>query len=385
MNPVRIAALPPRSSPARWLVLALLPLVGCGGEAGGATAQERAVGARGAVEPITVAVAAVLRQDMSSAYRTSATLRAERRATITARTRGVIEELFVEEGDLIEADQVLAKLEDDEELLAVTRADSVHLIKQREYERLTTLNAQDIISDNEVELIRREASEARLDLELAQLELERTSIRAPFAGIVVARHLDLGATVSDGTEIFDIADVDPLYVDVSVPERHVGRLAREQKVRLTADELDAPVEARIERLAPVVDATTGTVKVTVAVERAVHLRPGAFVEVQIVTDVHPDVLVVPRSALVAEGRRWLVFRPAADGATVQAVEVELGFEEGERVEISAAGERRIDEGDFVVVVGASALSDQAPVRILERRAPATPPNETGEAAAGGRE
>ena len=347
-------------------LLPLVPILGCGG--GEAAAEDTTPPAgRGALEPISVAVAPVLRGDVRSSYVTSATLRAEARATVTSRTRGVIEELFVEEGDAVEAEQVLAQLEDDEQRLALTRAESLLEIKEREYERQTGLNQQKIISDNELELIRRERAEASLDVELAQLNLERTSIRAPFDATVVRRWLDVGAAVSDGTEIFDVADLDPLYADVSVPERHVGRLASEQEVMLTVDGLEAQVEARIERLAPVVDAATGTVKVTVAVavEPTVNLRPGAFVEVQIVTEVHHDVLVVPRRALIAEGRRWLLFRPAADGKTVEAIEVELGFEEGERVEVSAAGERSVAPGERVVVLGASALSDAAPIRILD--------------------
>jgi membrane fusion protein (multidrug efflux system) len=156
---------------------------------------------------------------------------------------------------------------------------------------------------------------------------------------------------------------------VRVPERHVAQLAPGQAVRLDADALPAPIDARIERLAPVVDAATGTVKVTVAVENAVSLRPGAFVEVDIVTEVHEDALVIPRSALVAEGRRWLVYRASASGDTVAAVEVVLGYEEGDRVEVTGTvGERELDVGDEVVVLGASALSDGAPILILERRA-----------------
>ena len=344
-----------------------LLLAGCG-EADSQPAQARE--SSRAIDPISVAVARATRGEMVSLYSTSATLRAEKLATVTSRTRGVLEELLVEEGDRVAAGQALAQLEDREQALAVGRYETTHQIKRRELERSSELLQSNIVSENELELLRREAEEARHDLELAQLELARTSIPAPFDGIVVRRHLDVGATVSDGTPIFDLADVDPLYVDVNVPERHVARLAPDQTVRLTADTLPSRVEARIERIAPIVDAATGTVKVTVAVENAVALRPGAFVEVDVVTDVHPDALVVPRAALVAEGRRWLVFRVNPGGETVQAIEVELDFEEDDRVEIRrSVGDARLQAGDTVVVLGASALSDGAPVRILERDEP----------------
>jgi len=361
------------------LILTLLLALGCSETE--SPHGSRATPTSAAVEPISVAVARVEKGEMASLYSTSATLRAEKQATVTSRTGGILEELLVEEGDRVTAGETLARLEDAEQALAVARFTSTETIKSRELERSQELRASNIISENELELLRREAQDAKHDLALARLELSRTTIEAPFDGIVVLRHIDVGATVTNGTAILDLADLDPLYVDVNVPERHVARLAPGQSVRLSADTIERPVEAEIERIAPVVDATTGTVKVTVAVERPRELegrspgpfgqlRPGAFVEIDVVTDVHPEALVVPRTALVAEGRRWLVHR-VRNSESVESLEVRLGFEEGARVEIldtlTTLGESAVAplrEGDRIVVLGASALSDGAPIRIL---------------------
>ena len=75
-------------------------------------------------------------------------------------------------------------------------------------------------------------------------------IRAPISGVVVTRHLDVGATVSDGTPVYDLADIDPLYADVNIPERHVNSLHPGQEVRLTADSTDTVASAIIERFSP---------------------------------------------------------------------------------------------------------------------------------------
>lgn len=350
----------------RLAPLSLLLAAACAPGTDGEAAQV-AASTRPALEPIHVSVAPLVRGDMSSSYATSATLRAEKRASVTSRTRGVLEELLVEEGDAVTAGQVIARLENDEQELAVARFQAIVEIKTREFERQTELNEQNIVPDNDVELVRREVREAKNDLAVAELNLERTEIKSPFDGIIVVRYLDFGGTVADGTQIYDVADVDPLYVDVRVPERHVAQLVAGQLVHLRADDVVDVVDARIERLAPLVDPATGTVKVTVAVDRDVALRPGAFVEVEIVTDVHEDTLVAPRSALVAEGRRWLVYRVADDGEKAESVEVELGYESGELVEIAGAVDGRpLVEGDLLVVLGASALSDGAPILILDR-------------------
>lgn len=350
--------------PPTWTALLLLA-VACSPDPTGALGTDGAPVVARRPDPIAVSVGPVVRERVVSTYSTSGTLRAERQATVTSRTRGVIEQIFAEEGALVEAGQPLAQLENDEQSLAFERAEMVFGMKSREFERSRELNVEELISDAELDLIRRDLEDIQLDHDLARIALERTTVAAPFAGIVTARMLDLGATVSDGTELFALADVDPLYLDVSVPERHVGRLAPGQVVQLYADAADVSADARIERLSPVVDTTTGTVKVTVAVNAEVALRPGAFVEVEVVTDMREDALVVPRSALVAEGRRWLVFKVPAGGDTAEAVEVTLGFDQGDRVEIAGVvGDRTLDAGDRIVVHGASALSDGASLTVI---------------------
>jgi RND family efflux transporter MFP subunit len=350
------------------LVLSLF-ITGCGGKANGHGTD--ANGGDGSEEKeeqaISVRANEILREPISSLYSTSATLRADRQATVIARTRGVVRRLAVEEGDRVGAEQPLAFLEDDEQKIAAARAHTTEETARRDHERLSGLYERGLVSVDEYEASRRDAEDASHALELAELELYRTVIRAPIAGVVVTRHLDVGATVSDGTPVYDLADIDPLYADINIPERHVISLGAGQEVLLTADSTGVEARAIIERIAPSVDPATGTVKVTVAIEGNSGLRPGAFVRVDIVTDTHSDALVVARSALVAEGRRWHLYRLSEDGDTVEQIEVELGFETGDRVEIlgTTKADVSIDEGERIVVTGAPALSDGAKIRLMD--------------------
>jgi membrane fusion protein (multidrug efflux system) len=348
------------------MVFSSLLATACGGSGDNGGADGRPGAAAGREEPaIAVRVGDVALEPISSLYSTSATLRADRQATVIARTRGVIERLVVEEGDRVRAGQPLAYLEDDEQEIAAVRAKSAEEKAKRDFDRLSGLHDRGLSSLDEFEASRTQAEDAAHALELAELELSRTIIRAPIAGVVVTRHLDVGATVSDGTPVYDLADLDPLYADVNIPERHVTSLRPGQEVRLAADSTDTIASALIERIAPAVDPATGTVKVTVAVEGESGLRPGAFVRVDIVTDTHLDALVVERSALVAEGRRWHLYR-LGDEDLVEQIEVVLGFENGQQVEIDhlVDPELTLSNGDQVVIVGAPALSDGAKVRVM---------------------
>jgi RND family efflux transporter MFP subunit len=357
-----------RSATALFALSLSVFATGCGGEADGHGTNGRGSNGSDEKEEPAIAVRAgeVAREPISSLYSTSATLRADRQATVIARTRGVVRRLAVEEGDRVSADQPLAFLEDDEQKIAAARARTAEETARREHERLSGLYERGLVSVDEYEASRRDAEDAAHALDLAELELHRTVIRAPIAGVVVTRHLDVGATVSDGTPVYDLADLQPLYADINIPERHVTRLKPGQEVRLTADATGSQASAIIERIAPAVDPATGTVKVTVAVEGGFSLRPGAFVRVDIVTDTHTDALVVARSALVAEGRRWHLYRLTDDNTSVEQIEVTLGFETGDRIEIAGTADPSVEilPGETVVVVGAPALSDGAKVRVI---------------------
>lgn len=356
---------------AGWIAaLLLLPaLAGCGGSANGEQ------GARPGASPtpqekVPVEVAAVRQEPMASLYSTSATLRASRRATVTTRTGGVIRRLLVEEGQSVREGQTLAELESDEQRIAWDRASTTLETREREAERVRKLFEQALVSEDAWEKARRDARDARHAADLARLELSRTAIVAPFAGVVLERHLDVGNTVASGTQVYTLADVSPLYADVNVPERHVARLGAGQRVRVTPDASPAGVDAVIERIAPSVDPATGTVKVTLTVPDAGHLRPGAFVRVDIVTDSHQQALVVPRSALAAEGQRWFLYRLAA-GDKVEKLQVDLGYEAQDRVEV-VPRDKPITAGQRIVVAGTGALEDGAAVEVVASRTAGQP-------------
>jgi membrane fusion protein (multidrug efflux system) len=371
--------------PGALLLLLLLfgLLLGCseapgddGSSGSSGAAEETGEEAEPGTDAIAVSVAPVVRRTVSATYSTSATLRADKNATVIARTQGVIRRLLVEEGDRVGEGAPLAILEDDELKIEFERTSANDEAETREYERAEQLHSQGLLSEEAYETARREHREARQAAALAELNLSRTVIRAPFSGRILTRHLDVGATVVDGTAVYDLADLDPLYADVNVPERHVAELQVGQRVRLVADASDEEVAAEIERIAPAVDVETGTVKVTLTVQGGRRLRPGTFVRVDVVTDTHDDALVVQRSALVAEGRRWHLFVLDETGSAVRQLDVTPGYEEGNDVEIVEVVDGTLDTDSRVVVLGAAALTDGSTVEIVETEAE-TPDGETG--------
>jgi RND family efflux transporter MFP subunit len=205
---------------------------------------------------------------------------------------------------------------------------------------------------------------AAADVGLARLRVENAYIRAPFRGTVTHRYVERGQQVTAATAAFGLADLDRLEAQVAVPEREAARVVVGQLARIIMQEGAPPVATgRVERIRPVVDAESGTVQVTVSVAAdggEVILRPGQFVNVDLVTEVLPSRITLPRTAVLVDGAAPRVYL-VQDNVAIER-EVTLGFSRGDRVEIRTG----LQPGDTVVVVGQDNLRPQAPVRVMQR-------------------
>lgn len=316
-------------------------------------------------DPIPVRTGSIESATMVSIHRASTTLRAARQAPVVARAAGIVRTLRAEEGDRVAAGQLLAELEDDEARLAAEKARVDLEVAQSEFNRAEQLLRKQLLSPEQHGQKQTAMAQARAARDRAELALSWTRITAPFSGVVTRRLLDRGATVGSMQAVFELADVSKLYADVPVPEAVAASLRPGGETRLEPVASE-PVAARIERIAPAVDTGTGTVKVTVVTGASRALKPGAFVEVEVITATHSDVPTVPREALVADGTRWRLF--TIENGQAKAIGVVTGFENEGRVEVAPeqAG-TALSPGTVVVIAGAAALSDGVPVRVISDR------------------
>ena len=346
---------------------------GCGGDQG---AAEDANGNRGRGGPrsggpggegppplpsMAVAVQPAGVGSIATYYSATASLDPDKQADVLARTSGVVERLLAEEGDRVAAGQVLLHIEDDEYRHRLTLAE-VDVEQQRlRYERAEKMLGEGLTSTEAFETARRDLRAAEAALELAQLELSYTRVRAPFTGRVVRRLVDPGQNVSNGTALFTLADMSRLLARVFVPAKEFRSIRPDQPVTLVVTSTGDRLTGRIDLVNPMVDPDSGTIKVTVAVrDYPATTRPGDFVEVSIVTDRHEDTLLVPRIAVVSERGQRTVF-VAEDGVARQRT-VEVGFEDDQSSEILSG----LEQGELVVVQGQRALREGQPITILDR-------------------
>lgn len=318
-------------------------------------------------EAVPVEMAPVARRDVPSYFTGTATIEAQQQAQVLAKIAGTVQEILVEEGQDVSKGQVLLRLDEAEERARLeelrVRAESA----QREYERVQALREGDLASGRELDDQKLLADEAQAKLQVGQIRLGYMQVRAPFSGRVTLRHVHVGETVQVNQALFDLADFDPLLVRVYMPERQVERIHEGQTVRVVPDgRVSEACQGRVRMISPVVDTRSGTVKVTVELlDPPNDYRLGAFVRVQITTDVHPQALVIPKLALVEEGGETYVYRAEAD--SVLKVRIETGYRDDEFSEVLVG----LDEGDRVVTVGQGGLKHGTRVRdILNPTSPA---------------
>ncbi len=367
-----------------------LGLAGCAAKDGrasdppaGSKSGEATGAATKADEAVPVEVATLGRGPIEEVLRFSANLEAEQAVEVYAQAARQVTELKVEEGDRVAKGQVLLRLQDAEQQTQLAKVESQLVKAQREYDRQKRLWAGQLIPEQTFNNATYELDQLRLAKDEAERQLSYTVLRSPIAGTVTHRLVALGDTVTVNQHLFDVVDFNTLVARVYVPEKELPKLHDGLAARLTAPALAGAVyHGIVRRLSPVVDPKSGTVKVTVGIPDWQGLRPGNYVDVALVTDVHPDALLVPKRALVYDQDQVFIYRLAgapapgeegaekAAGPTVERVLLETALEDKEHVE--PAGDL-LAEGDRLVVSGQAGLKDGARVRVLERAAaPAAP-------------
>ncbi|MFO1516128.1 MAG: efflux RND transporter periplasmic adaptor subunit [Lysobacterales bacterium] len=352
--------------------------------------------------PVEAAVA--VRRPIAASYSGTAALEADHEADVVAKTSGVMLKLLVEEGAEVKQGQALARLDDASPRLALAKVEATLRKLESDYRRADEMFAKKLLSIEEHDKIRYDLENQRAAYDLARLELSYTTVVAPIDGIVGKRMVKEGNLIQLNQAMFHIVDPSPLLAVLNVPERELGTLKPDQPVTLQVDALGgAAFSGRIDRISPVVEAGTGTFRVTCEFrDETRRLKPGMFGRIEVVYDRKQDALAVPRAALIEEDGQTAVFVIAPSAAEKKPAEakeaaktpgkasaktegkadkevatsvpalsaqrrlVRIGYADSEYVEVREG----LQEGDRVITVGRNAVRDGTEVQVIDAAAPA---------------
>ncbi len=367
---------------------ALICLSACG--KGGAEKDKAAeVVALVPVEAVTATA-----RPIDASYSGTTTLEADREADVVAKTGGVLLRLMVEEGDAVRQGQVLARLDDASPRLSLAKAEATLRKLEADYRRADEMFGRKLLSLEEHDKTKCDLDNQRAVHDLSRLELSYTNVIAPIDGVIGKRMVKEGNLIQINQPLFHIVDFDPLLGVLNVPERELNILKPGQPVSMSVDTLPGQrFPGVIERVSPVVEAASGTFRVTCRFNATLQtLKPGMFGRIDVVYDRKQDALAIPRGALIEEDGETAVYvlvvaaqqilEQAKEGAAPKPEDVQpknmaevqallswqaqrrvihVGFSDSEYVEVRDG----LKAGDRVITVGRNAVRDGTLVQVLD--------------------
>ena len=341
---------------------------------------------------MTVAMATVRRADMAEELRLVGSLEGLASIEVVPDISGRLETVSVDLGDQIRAGQVVAQIRDgdlrsqvrqatnalevsqatlrqtevDLRLAAATRERARQLFERQliAREALDDAEARGSGAAAQVELAKAQLAQNQARLDEAQRMLEDATVRSPVDGFVAKRHLDPGAFASSNAPVLSVVDVSRVKLVAQIVEQDARRLQVGAPTRITVDAHPGKeFTGQVARMAPVLDPVTRTTVIEIEIPNPGYLlKPGMYARIRVIADSRPNVLVVPRNAVVdqAGGRGVFTVAQSTSGEVATFVPVDTGIQAAELVEVLSG----LAEGQDVVTTGAAGLSHGDLVRVV---------------------
>jgi membrane fusion protein (multidrug efflux system) len=311
-------------------------------------------------QAVPVEVVSVARGDIQQTYRTITTLEAENDAEVVARSTGVLEKIFVEEGDHVKKGQLLAQL--DVELLSLEVAQLAATSKKlnKELDRQKSLFKRKLTSSDALDRARFEFQSQDAQYKISKLKLNYASIRAPINGMIIERHVKAGNLIKNNEPLFKIVDPASLVAVMFLPEKEIANIKKNQTILLAVDALNGSIiTGTVDRIRPSIDITTGTFKVVAKLNNPDQLlQNGMFGKVEVVFDMHFNSLLLEQQAVITQDNRSHVF-VVRDNKAMQTP-VKIGFKHNNIVEITEG----LLENDQVITTGQQILKHETKIEIV---------------------
>lgn len=317
----------------------------------------------GGPPPPTVATTDVQRESWTPYLYSVGSMVATQGVDVTNEVAGQVEKIEFQSGQEVEKGDVLLQLD--------ASVDRAQLQGARAEQRLAEIRfrrASDLIKRKAVSQADYDEAAANLDAAKAkvtsQLEIvNKKQIRAPFSGILGIRRVDVGEYLSPGSAIVPLQDLDPIYVDYSLPEQQLGRISVGQTVTIGIKSRPGEeFQGRISAINPGIDPGTRNVRIRATLDNPDHvLRPGMFAEVRTHLPERQGILTVPRTAITYApyGDSVFVVEDKNGSKIVRRVQVETGDVREGQVEIRSG----LEAGQAVVRAGQLKLRNGQTVQI----------------------
>jgi len=328
-----------------FAIVGLILLVGGLGGIKGLQIDRMIAQARQFVPPPETVTTAVVRTDSwESLLASVGSLDAVQGVMVTAELTGKIVNIAFQPGTTVKAGDLLVKQDTSTEEAQLRAAEATAALAKTNIDRLRELLGRKIISQSEYDNSEAQFKQAMAQCDNIRTVIDKKNIRAPFAGRLGIRLINLGQVLNEGQAIVSLQALDPIFVNFLLPQQEIAKLQPGFTVRVTTDALPGQlIEGKITALNPQVDASTRNIRIQATLANAQErLRPGMYVNVAVVLPARSEVISIPATAVL--------YAPYSDSVFV--VEEKKSEKAGQPVKVvrqqfAHLGEKR---GDFVSVV-----------------------------------
>jgi membrane fusion protein (multidrug efflux system) len=306
--------------------------------------------------------------------------------TVSADLPGIVESIEFRSGSAVRTGEVLVRLDTSQERAQLAAAEAQRDLAKLNLERSRRLLEKQVVAQAEYDRMAAEAKQAEARVGEIRATIERKRIRAPFAGVLGIRQVNLGQYLNGGDPVVPLQSMDPVYVNFALPQQDVGSLRVGAEVQLAVDSTAgaATASGRITAINSVVDEATRNVEVQATFRNTGRrLRPGMFVEVQAHLGGGDSVIAIPASAVSHAPYGNSVFvvsdLEGPDGKTHPGVQqrfVRLGGSRGDQVAVLsglAPGDQVVTSGVFKLRSGAAVVVDN---KVVPSNNPAPRPEDS---------
>lgn len=355
--------------------LGLVAVVGLlAGVKGSQIAAMVKAGKRFAPPPESVSSAQVRAEEWQSSRAAIGTLVAVRAVTVGAELPGTVREVSFESGAAVKRGQVLIRLDTSTEAAQLEAAEADATLARINLDRARSLRQAGSNTPADLDAAEARAKQADGNVDSLKATIAKKTIRAPFDGRVAIRQVELGQVVSPGTPIASLQSVHPIHADFWLPQQALADVRSGQRARMRTDIFPGTSwEGQVTTVNPEVDVATRNVRVRATFANPDgRLRPGMFVNVEVLSPEQRPVLVIPATAVLYAPYGDSVFaleeqKDAAGKATLVARQrfVRLGERRGDLVAVISG----LTAGETVVGSGAFKLRNGAAVVVHDDLAP----------------
>ena len=359
-----------------FTILGVLVMIGILGGIKGLQIQRMiAIGSQSAPPPETVTTAVVRTEFWEALITSVGSLEAVQGVMLTAELPGKVTRIAFEPGTKVKAGDLLLQQDISSEEAQLRAAEATVRLAKLELERSSKLLGKKAVAQAKYDSDEALYKQAVAQIDGIRATIRKKTIRAPFAGSLGIRMVNLGQVINEGDPIVSLQTIDPIFVNFSLPQQQLAQVKPGLKVRVMTDALPGQtIDGEITAISPEVDAATRNIRVQATVANSQeHLRPGMFVNVAVVLPAREEVLAIPTTAVLYAPYGDTVFvvdaKKSEKGAepvnVVRQKIVQLGEKRGDFV-ASVSG---LDKGETVVSTGVFKLRNGQAVVVDNTLAP----------------